>query len=223
LLDADDYFAETKLQELEPLIRDGVDLIEHETYRIDEDGSLLNRESIGAGSTSTLCIRREKALDLVPAHNELYFHTLKHLGTSAYLSEPLTYYRIHSHSMIRSRNPEEWYDELATVTHKLADYLHNLTNAPPKWTDAKSLREASRIYRTTASYDEMEAALLRGQRWLSLKKCAAMLRYAASTPDGIDMWHLRLAARCLQGRGIKPRGKFASRHKNAGSSPQSFR
>jgi glycosyltransferase involved in cell wall biosynthesis len=204
LLDADDYFAETKLQELEPLIRDGYDLIENRSHLVGSDGARLQEEPKDGGSTSTLCVRREKALDLVPAHNEIHFHALKHLGQSKKLKEPLTYYRVHDASMIRSREAGAWYDELAEVTHKLADHLQHLARRPPGWTDAAALRETSRIYRTAARYDEMEAALLRGQRWTSLKKCTQMLRHAVSTPGGLNSWHLRLAARCLQGRAIEP-------------------
>jgi glycosyltransferase involved in cell wall biosynthesis len=203
LLDADDYFEETKLQALEPLVRDEYDLIEHSAYRVDEEGTLLNEEPKGGGSTSTLCIRREKALDLLPAHNEIYFHALKHLGRAVKIDAPLTYYRVHEDSMIRSREHAAWYDELADVTHRLADHLSEMTAQPPFWTDASSLQGASRIYRTTARYDEMEAALLRGRYLVALRKCAGMLQSAITPPAGINWWHLKLAARCLQGRAIE--------------------
>jgi glycosyltransferase involved in cell wall biosynthesis len=203
LLDADDYFVDTKLRRLEPCIRRGDDLIEHPSILVDETGDVLREEPKEGGSTSTLCIRRDKALDLLPAHNEVFFHALKHLGRAATIDEPLTYYRVHGESMIRSREAEAWYDELAEVTHKLANHLQQLARRPPDWTDAGALREASRIYRTAARYDEMEAALLRGQHWTSLKKCTQMLRQAVSTPGGLNSWHLRLVARCLQGRAIE--------------------
>jgi glycosyltransferase involved in cell wall biosynthesis len=203
LLDADDYFADTKLQTLEPHIRAEYDLIEHSAYRVDEEGALLSEEPKGGGSTSTLCIRREKALDLLPAHNEIYFHALKHLGRPLTIDEPLTYYRVHGDSMIRSREHAAWYDELADVTHHLADHLNEMTTHPPSWTDASCLQEASRIYRATARYDEMEAALLRGRFLTALSKCAGMLRHATATPGGINRWHLKLAARCLRGRPIE--------------------
>lgn len=203
LLDADDYFADTKLRRLEPHIRDEYDLIEHSAYRIDEEGTLLSEEPKGGGSTSTLCIRREKALDLLPAPNEIYFHALKHLGRATKIDEPLTYYRVHEDSMIRSHERAAWYDELASVTHRLADHLSEMTAQPPSWTNVSSLQDASRIYRTTACYDEMEAALLRGQYLTALRRCAGMLRHAIMTPGGIDRWHLKLAARCLQGRPIE--------------------
>ena len=204
LLDADDYFVETKLQELAPFIQDGYDLIENESYLIDETGNLIREEPKGGGSTSTLCVRRNKALDLLPAHNEIYFHALEYLGRSIKIERPLTYYRVHSESMIRSRDQASWYDELASVTHRLADHLGQLAGQPPDWTEEVSLVEASRIFRTTASYDEMEAELLRGKYLKALRKCATMLRHAITTPEGVGIWHLKLAARCLQGRAIEP-------------------
>lgn len=203
LLDADDYFVDTKLQEIEPFIQEGYDLIQHEAYRVDESGKMLSEEPKGGGSTSTLCIRREKALDLLPAHNEIYFHALKHLSSSIELKEPLTYYRVHGNSMIRSRHPASWYDELADVTHRLGDHLQKLARNPPDWTDGASVIEASHIYRTTACYDEMEAQLLRGQYIRAIKDCLRMLRSAMKTPGGINLRHLKLAARCLQGRAIE--------------------
>jgi hypothetical protein len=203
LLDADDYFAETKLREIEPAIREGYDLIENEAYRIDDSGELLSQEPKGGGSTSTLCIRKEKALDLLPAHNEIYFHALKHLGRATKIDKPLTYYRVHGDSMIRSREQADWYDELATVTHRLADHLEEMTRQPPDWTNESALMDASRIYRTTAAYDEMEAELLREQRLDALRKCMVMLRHALTTPGGVGIWHLKLAARCVQGRAIE--------------------
>jgi hypothetical protein len=128
---------------------------------------------------------------------------LKHLGQAVKIDDPLTYYRVHEDSMIRSREHAAWYDELAAVTHHLADHLSEMTAQPPSWTDASNLRGASHIYRTTARYDEMEAALLRGQYFLALRKCAGMLQSALTTPGGINRWHLKLAARCLQGRAIE--------------------
>jgi len=204
LLDADDYFADTKLKELEPFIHEGYDFITHKAYLIDEEETLLRNEPKGGGSTSTQCIRREKALDLLPAYNDIYFHALEHLGRSRELDAPLTYYRVHEESNIRSRELGAWYDRLAWATHKLADHLDTVANEPPDWSDETDLVGASRIYRTIARYDEMEAELLRGNHLNALKKCGGMLQHAVTTPGGIDLWHLKLAARCLQGRAIDP-------------------
>ena len=206
LLDADDYFDETKLHHLESFMRAGYDLMVNQAYQIDEERRLLSCAPKGGGSTSTLCINRAKALDLLPAHNEIYFHALKHLGRTAKIERPLTYYRVHGESMVRSREASSWYDELASVTHGLADHLEGLAAAPPSWTDAASLTDASHVFRTTASYDEMEAALLRGRYFRALKKCGTMLRNGIKTPNGIGTWHLKLAARCLQGRPIEATG-----------------
>jgi len=202
LMDADDYFVETKLQELEPFIRQGYDLIIHKSYLIDETGTPLREKPQEGGNTSTLCIRHRKALDLLPAHNEISFHALKHLGESVEIDKPLTYYRIHDESMTQSDAKQ--YDYLASVTHRLADHLRRMAEQPPDWTEEMPLVEASRIFRTTASYDEMEAELLRGKYLKALRKCATMLRHAMTTPGGIGIWHLKLAARCLRGRAIEP-------------------
>jgi glycosyltransferase involved in cell wall biosynthesis len=202
LLDADDYFVETKLQEIEPFIQHGYDLIVHKSYLIDETESLLREKPKGGGSTSNLCIHREKALDLLPVQNEISFHALKHLGESIDIDRPLAYYRVHDESMTQSHAKQ--YDYLASVTHRLADHLKGMAEQPPDWTDEVSLVEASRIFRTTASYDEMEAELLRGKYLKALRKCATMLRHATTTPEGVGIWHLKLAARCLQGRAIEP-------------------
>jgi glycosyltransferase involved in cell wall biosynthesis len=203
LLDADDYFVDTKLRRLEPCIRHGDDLIEHPSILVDETGDVLREEPKGGGSTSTLCIRRKKALDLLPAHNEVFFHALKHLGRAATIDEPLTYYRVHGESMIRSQEPGGWYDELASVTHALADHLATMSGDPPAWTDASSLAQTSQHYRAIAHYDEMEAALQRQRRWPAMKNSLRMLYRAAHAPDGIQAWHWKLLARCLRGRAIE--------------------
>lgn len=204
LLDADDYFDETKLQKLEPYIRNEYDFIKNKSYVIDEAGGLLQEEPTGGGSTSTQCVRRDRALHLLPAKNDIFFRALEHLGRTAEIDEPLTYYRVHAESNIRSRDLDAWYDRLAWATHSLSDHLEQMADSPPDWSDSRSLLGASRHFRTIACYDEMEAELLRGEYLDALRRCGVMLRHAATSPEGLTLWHLKLAARCLQGRAIDP-------------------
>lgn len=203
LLDADDYFADTKLQKIESFLRRGADLTVNTSYLIDGNGNRINSDIQGGGSTSNLCVLRRKALDLVPARNEIYFHALRHLGKCVEIDKPLSFYRVHEDSM--TQTDAFWYDYLSSVTHTLADHLEEMASQPPSWTSQESLIDASRIYRTIATYDEMEAELLRGRHFKALQKCGKMFRHAVSTPDGIGVWHIKLAARCLQGRAIERR------------------
>lgn len=203
LLDADDYFAETKFREIEPYLRQGADLVINTSHLVNEDGALLSTDTQGGGSTSNLCVLRRKALDLVPAQNEIYFHALRHLGECIEIDKPLSFYRVHGENM--TQPDASWYDYLSSVTHGLADHLEKLATHPPDWTSEEPLIDASRIYRTIAAYDEMEAELLRGQHLRALGKCGKMLQHAMRTPSGIGVWHLKLAARCLQGRPIERR------------------
>lgn len=203
LLDADDYFAESKFREVEPYIHQRADLIINTSYLVDEHGTSLNTDTQGGGSTSTLCVLRRKALDLLPARNEIYFHALRHLGECIKIDKALTFYRVHGENMTQS--DASWYDYLSSVTHALADHLEEMASHPPSWTSEEPLIDASRIYGTIAAYDEMEAELLRGRHLQALGKCGKMLRKATTTPGGIGTWHLKLAARCLQGRAIERR------------------
>lgn len=195
LLDADDYFDKDKILTLLPFMQQGYLYIEHAKYFIDSDDQLINSKIHGGGNTSTLCLNRAAALSLLPTQNEIFFHPLKSAGHGIEIDQPLTYYRIHSSSMIRSKQASIWYSHLAEVTHTLADQLLSMSQKPPSWADSDMLKRISQEYRATAYYDQMEAALHWKQRKQSILACFRILLAAMGSRTGITIWHCKVVIR----------------------------
>jgi glycosyltransferase involved in cell wall biosynthesis len=195
LLDADDYFDTNKILTLLPFMQKGYLYIEHSKYFIDSDGKLINSTVYGGGNTSTLCLNRAAALSLLPTQNEIFFHPLKSAGHGIEINQPLTYYRVHSSSMIRSKQASVWYSHLAEVTHTLADQLLCMSQQPPSWVDSNILKQISQEYRATAYYDQMEAALHCNQRGQAILACLGILLAATRSKTGLTIWHCKVVIR----------------------------
>lgn len=195
LLDADDYFDTKKIVTLLPFIEKGYLYIEHKKYFTDSDGQLINSTVHKGGNTSTLCFNRAAALSLLPVQNEIFFHPIKSAGHGIEIDQPLTYYRVHSSSMIRSKQPSIWYNHLAQVTHVLADQLLSMSQQPPNWVDSHMLKQISYEYRATAYYDQMEAALHWKQRGRAILACLRILLAAIRSRTGLTIWHCKVVIR----------------------------
>lgn len=205
-LDADDYFLPEKMNALLPATRDGQLYIEHAKYIIDEKGNRLEAQAQPGGNTSTLALRRDAALTLLPVENEIYFHPLKSAGSGIMLPEPLACYRIHPKSMVNHRPLHEWHTHHAGIARALAAHLRTLDPAKCFWAkDAAHLQRISSEYEATAHIDEMEAALGRGEWGRALSACLAAHRstLAAGIPPNILL--LKLTGRCLLRRPMRER------------------
>lgn len=99
LLDADDWFPPDKLAVVAAAITPESLLIQHWEHVVKADGSPLTGRPHPGGNTSTLTVRRDVAMDLLPVTNELFFHVLDHLGYGVKLTDPLTCYRVHDSNM----------------------------------------------------------------------------------------------------------------------------
>jgi glycosyltransferase involved in cell wall biosynthesis len=195
LLDADDYFDNNKILTLLPFMKKGYLYIEHTKYFINPDGKVINSTVHGGGNTSTLCLNRAAVLSLLPAQNEIFFHPLKSAGRGVEVDQPLTYYRIHGSSMIRSKSASTWYSHLAKVTHALADRLLSMSQQPPNWVDSNMLKQISREYRAIAYYNRMEAALYCNQSGQVFSACLGILLAAARSREGLTIWHCKVIIR----------------------------
>jgi len=175
LLDADDWFTPTKLATVAHATRDNALLIQHWEHVVNADGSpLLDRPHPG-GNTSTLVVRRDAALDLLPVTNEVFFHVFDYLGRCVKLIDPLTHYRVHDSNMTDRTRPGLWQDYLRQVDVEVTDRLRALAQAPPSWADSRSLRRLAWHFAATARGHAREAAVQRQQRGGALKAASAEL------------------------------------------------
>ena len=198
LLDADDYFSSNKILALLPWIKSGYLYIENKNYFVNSDDQALDSHVHGGGNTSTLCLNRIAALSLLPVQNEIFFHPLESADHGVKLDDALTFYRVHTSSMMGSKLPHIWYIHLAEVTHNLANKLFEMSEkSPPNWTTSKELRKISKDYQAVAYYNEMEAALQLGQRIKTLSICVKIFLAAISSKNGIKNWHFKVIARGL--------------------------
>jgi len=176
LLDADDYFDREKLAASAHLLGEGFSLIIGSNYFVDENGGRIEERMQGGGNTSTLCVRREAAISLLPVENELSFHAILAAGNGVYAPRALTYYRIHGGSMTNRTIPGKWNTYLAGVTHRLADRMAGLSPATASW--LQSVAQAKRIagrFRAQAFYNELEAALELHERGKAYRALLSML------------------------------------------------
>lgn len=206
LLDADDYFASNKILTLLPFINYGYLYIEHKKYFVSPEGVLLDSTIHEGGSTSSICLNRTAALSLLPVQNEIFFHPLKSAGHGVLLDDPLVFYRVHTSSMIGSKPADVWYSHLAEVTHTLANQLLVLSQKPPSWTNSPQLKKISKEYLSLAYYDEMEAALQKGQRFKAMLISVRILLAAVLSRTGINIWHCKVFIRGLLGKALISRG-----------------
>jgi glycosyltransferase involved in cell wall biosynthesis len=162
LLDADDWFAPDKLAVVAAAITPANLLIQHWEHVVKADGSTLIDRPHPGGNTSTLTVRRDAALDLLPVTNELFFHVLDHLGHGVKLTDPLTCYRVHDSNMTDRSTPGTQQDYMQQVNIEVAARLREMAQSPPPWANLRSLQRLARHFTARASGHAREAAIQRG-------------------------------------------------------------
>ncbi|MGB3296358.1 MAG: glycosyltransferase family 2 protein [Phormidesmis sp.] len=206
LLDADDYFSRNKILSLLPHIESGYLYIEHGNFFVDSGNEAIDSEIHGGGNTSSLCLNRFAALSLLPVQNELFFHPLKSANHGIKLDKALTFYRIHSSSMIGSKSPHIWYAHLAEITHDLANRLLSMSKKEsPSWTNSRELEKISKEYQALAYYNEIEMAVLLGQKSKTLFACVKLFLAAVPSRTGLTIWHCKVIIRGLLARPLSSR------------------
>ena len=196
LLDADDYFAPGKVARIRREIDRKTLFVDHGQRFVDEAGNVTPGVHHG-GNTSTLCVHRAAALALLPVENEVALHVLLKAGAGVRLNEPLSYYRLHGASMTNRTVPGRQNDYLAGVHHRLANRIRQL-NPVPSWLGSARMADAiARDFGAVAHYNELEAALERGQRAEALHACLGMLRAAFGSASGYTSLHARMLVKTL--------------------------
>lgn len=164
LLDADDWFTPDKLAAVADAITPASLLIQHWEHVVKADGSPLIDRPHHGGNTSTLTVRRDAALDLLPVTNELFFHVLDHLGHGVKLTDPLTCYRVHDSNMTDRSTPGTQQDYMQQVSVEVAARLRQMALSPPPWADSRSLRHLAWHFAAAADSHARQAAIQRGLR-----------------------------------------------------------
>jgi glycosyltransferase involved in cell wall biosynthesis len=165
-LDADDYFADHKISALTPYLLRRHIIISHDQIFVSEDSQEMPGVR-GGGNTSTICIRKDAAMAILPVENEAAFHSFFYGGLGIKLNLPLTYYRIHEKSMTDRRSPGIWNDYLRGVNERMASNLLRLRNSlvPEPFPNHGSLIRSIKYFKATALYCQLEASLERQHRF----------------------------------------------------------
>lgn len=204
-LDADDYFHPRKLRALLPYMERGDLFISHDSHWIDEAGNLLDELS-HPGMTSTLCLRRDAALEMLPVPNERFFHALEQPGRSARPDLPLTYYRHHPASMQNNPAPGDWHETLAAVNRGFIVKLDALIDHPPAWvTSVRKLADLRTEAHLWTLFATLEAALERGQRLAAFSACWSYL-VASLRRSALSLLTLKMIIRTFLGLPVYRRG-----------------
>lgn len=169
LLDADDWFTQDKLAVVATAITPATLIIQHWEHVVKADGSPLIDRPHPGGNTSTLTVRRDAALDLLPVTNELFFHVLEHLGHGVKLTDPLTCYRVHDSNMTDRSTPGRQQDYMRQVNTDVAARLREMAKSPPSWASSETLLRLSWHFAAGASSHTRDAAIQRGLRCLAMR------------------------------------------------------
>lgn len=185
LLDADDWFTPDKLAVVAAAVTPATLLIQHWEHVVKADGSLLIDRPHPGGNTSTLTVRRDAALDLLPVTNELFFHVLDHLGHDVKLTDPLTCYRVHDSNMTDRSTPGAQQDYMQQVSTQVAARLHEMAQIPPPWANQQSLQRLAGHFTTRSSDHARRAAIQREShdRRLRPTVIAGPFRVAGGGPE----------------------------------------
>ncbi len=196
LLDADDWWEPHKIVSMLPALEAGALFVKHPLWHVDGEG----RRSGGSGAcgnTSSLCIHRASACQLLPGTSELFCHPLMDAGRGVELSEPLGSYRIHETSMTDRSATSAHTAFFARTSHLVADRLSALEKLPPDWIDRAGLAAIARRYRAEGYTKDFQRAIER-RAWRD---------YPATFFHAVGWWllsgripgerHARLLARAL--------------------------
>lgn len=185
LLDADDWFTPDKLAAVAAAITPEIMLIQHWEHVVRADGSPLIDDPYPGGNTSTLAVRRDAALDLLPVTNELFFHVLDHLGYGVKLTDPLTCYRVHDSNMTDRSTPGTQQAYMQQVNTQVAARLREMAQSPPYWASSRTLRRLAWHFRASASSHTWEAAMQRGLRRQAMAAAGTGLLQALIARRGV--------------------------------------
>jgi hypothetical protein len=164
------------------------------------------------GNTSTICVKREAALSLLPGTSEIFCRPIVEAGHGMYVKEVLSAYRIHNRSMT-DRSPTSAHTAFfAQTSHCVADRLEEMSRKRevlPNWAVSYcQLLDIARRYRAEGFTKDWERALeLPGIDKLARKGMTAMWAWLRSgrLPE---LRHLRYAARSVfRYLGIELRGR----------------
>jgi hypothetical protein len=183
LLDADDWFIPHKLATVAAAITERTLLVQHWEHVVDAAGRPILDHPHPGGNTSTLVVRHDAALDLLPVTNEAFFRILDRVGRGAMVTAPLINYRVHDANMTDRTNPGVFQDYLQAVCTGIAVRLRELAGAPPPWATSRALRRAGWHYAAEAMRHEREAAVQRGQRIAANAAALAGLGLAFAARD----------------------------------------
>lgn len=195
LMDADDYFMPDKVSTFIPYFRPGIHLVYDKVNMIQESNTYYHSTVKPGGSTSTIAVNRESALDLFPIENELSFHVFEDMGLAVRLSHPYTCYRLHSLSMTDRSNAGAQNLYLSGVTLRLSDTLLvlALSDCLPPWVKSRiHLLRVAFSYRSKGYYNILEASLEVGKPLLSAYALVLMLLYALIGSRSLSLFDFKM-------------------------------
>lgn len=203
LLDADDYFLNGKISAFLPHLLEGKLYVHDLVLPSYPPDFAPEATALDGGSTSTIAVNRNAALDILPVENELSFHVLRQMGHGLILDKAYTVYRFHNDSMTVRDEPGTWNNYLAGITHRLADRIEDILEREdyPQWILPKSYaKKVAATYRSQAYYNELEAALECEERIKSFKSYLKMMEYAQASNTRLGKFHFKMLLKTLLGQ-----------------------
>ncbi len=199
LMDADDYFSESKVSEVIPYLQKNYLYVSDYATYINEDGQI--RQGKAWGSTSTVAVNKQAVLPLLPVENELSFMTLYKIGRGIVLEKSLTYYRFHNKSMTDRKQSGKQQTYLAKITHNLSDRLVTINSlseeCPWNGITKKKVEQVANEFRSQAYYNELEATLERREIIKAYKSYFKMIIFFLKSREKFSFFHCKMLVRTI--------------------------